>query len=142
MSPTISSSMPNRVAATASPTSIAAPTSQPLPSSTGDTVDLSSLGRALAALGQTNQPAGTGNDASGYELPEEAQRLMELIQELQHQLQEKQQELMQVMADANLSQEAKQVRLAEVQASISALTSNLMSAMTQLLQMLEADSQG
>ena len=142
MSPTIPPSMPSLPTVTASPSSGTAPANQPLPSSTGDTVDLSSLGRALAALGQTNQPSRTESEASGYELPEEAQRLMELIQDLQRQLQEKQQELMQVMADANLSHETKQVKLAEIQASISALTSNLMSAMNQLLQMLEAENQG
>lgn len=142
MTPITSSNPPSLPTAAASSTSAAPAPSTQLPSSTRDTVDLSSMGRALSALGQTSQASSTTSASSGYELSEEAQRLMELIQELQRQLQEKQQELMAVMADTNLSQEAKQLKLAEVQATIGALTSNLMSAMNQLLQMLEIDSKG
>lgn len=109
---------------------------------TGDTVDLSSLGRALSTFGQASQPNGTQNETSNYELPEEAQRLIELIQDLQQQLLEKQQELMRIMADTNQNQEAKQLKLAEAQASISVLTSSLMSAMTQLLQMMDEIGEG
>lgn len=142
MNPIISSSTPRLPTTTVSPASTAPSESKSLPASTADTVDLSSLGRALAALGQTSQPNSTQNETSSYELPEEAQRLMELIQDIQQQLREKQQELMGIMADTNQSQEAKQLKLAEVQASISALTSNLMSAMTQLLEMLEEIGEG
>ena len=67
---------------------------------------------------------------------------MELIQELQQQLRDKQQELMRIMADTSQSQEARQLKLAEIQASISALTSQLMSATTALLEMLEAIGEG
>ena len=67
---------------------------------------------------------------------------MELIQDLQQQLRDKQQELMRIMADTNQSQEARQLKLAEVQASISALTSSLMSAMTELLEMMETIGEG
>ena len=67
---------------------------------------------------------------------------MELIQELQQQLQDKQQELMRIMADTSQSQEARQLKLAEIQASISALTSQLMSATTALLEMMEAIGEG
>lgn len=142
MSPIISSSLPGLPTATASPTSVAPSEHKLLPPSTGDTVDLSSLGRALSALSQTRQTGSTASESSGYELPEEAQRLMELIQELQQQLQEKQQELIAIMADTHLSQEAKQLKLAELQASISALTNNLLGAMNQLLQMLEVTGEG
>lgn len=75
-------------------------------------------------------------------MPEEAQRLMELIQDLQQQLWGKQQELMKIMADTSQSQDAKQLKLAEVQVSISALTSSLMSAMTELLEMMENIGEG
>lgn len=142
MNPITSSSPPSLPTAVARLTSAAPPASTQLPSNTADTLDLSSLGRALAALDVTNQGGNTASAGAVSELSEEAQRLMELIQELQRQLQEKQQELMAVMADTNLSQEAKQLKLAEVQATIGALTSNLMSAMNQLLQMLEIDSKG
>lgn len=67
---------------------------------------------------------------------------MELIQELQQQLRDKQQELMRIMADTSQSQEARQLKLAEIQASISALTSQLMSATTALLEMMEAIGEG
>ena len=142
MNPITSPSPPSLPVAVANPVSAAPAASIQQAPNTDDTVDLSSLGRALAALDVTNQAGDTASAGAGSELSEEAQRLMEFIQELQQQLQEKQQELMAIMADSHLSQEAKLLKLAEVQATIGALTSNLMSTMNQLLQMLEVDSKG
>ena len=121
-------------------TNLATPTPTPnnhSPSSQPDTVDLSSLGRALSKLGQVNTPGGGQDETSPYELPEEIQRLLEYIRNLQLQLRELQQQLAKAMANSSLSQEARQLELASVQANINALTGSLMSAMTQLFQELE-----
>lgn len=122
---------------TASPASPALPENNRSPSSQPDTVDLSSLGRALSKLGQVNPPGGGQDETSPYQLPEEVQRLLEYIRDLQQQLRELQQQLARAMADSSLSQEAKQLELAGLQANINALTGSLMSAMTQLFQELE-----
>jgi len=142
VNPIIASPISRLPTAIASPVSPAPAGSSPELSGTTDAVDLSSLGRALSALSQGSQSGGTQDASSNYELPEEVQRLMEHIQELQQQLREKQQQLMQLMADTSQSQEAKQLELAEIQASIQVLTGHLMSAMTQLLQMMEASAEG
>lgn len=127
------SGLPARTTSLANP---ALPENNRSPSSQADSVDISSLGRALSALGQTSQPGGSQGESSPYELPEEIQRLLEYIRDLQRQLHEQQQQLARATADTSLSQETKQLELAGLQASISALTSSLMSAMTQLFQEL------
>lgn len=106
-------------------------------SSPADTVDISSLGRTLASQVKASQTDGKHSDIDDSDLPAEVQRLLKLIRELKQELREQQQQLMEVMADTALSEEARKLTLAGIQASIGTLSSALMNAYNALIKMFK-----
>lgn len=65
-------------------------------------------------------------EASG--LPDQTQKILKMIREIQKKIEEKQTEMQQVMADQSMSPEAKQARVGALQSELATLIANLTTA--------------
>ncbi len=92
----------------------------------GVKVSLSSVSLQKAAEDSSSTHSNKDIEESG--LPEQAQKILKMIRELQQKIQEKLQELQALMADTRMSPDEKRARVAGVQSELGALTNSLMSA--------------
>ncbi|SHM99181.1 hypothetical protein SAMN05216593_105233 [Pseudomonas asturiensis] len=91
----------------------------------GVKVSLSSVSLQKAAEDSSTH---SNKDIEESGLPEQAQKILKMIRELQQKIQEKLQELQALMADTRMSPDEKRARVAGVQSELGALTNSLMSA--------------
>lgn len=91
----------------------------------GVKVSLSAEGRQMASSGRAANP---NQDIEDSGLPDQAQKILKMIREIQQKIEEKQKEMQALMADQSLSPEVKQARAGSLQSTLATLTANLMSA--------------
>lgn len=91
------------------------------------TVKISMAGLMMA--GQANKrSSGKYDDIENSGLPDEVQRILKMIRDLKEKLKVEQEKLQQIMNDASLSDEARQLKAAQSQAMINALSGALADA--------------
>ncbi|SZD41022.1 Uncharacterised protein [Pseudomonas aeruginosa] len=79
--------------------------------------------------GQANKKtSGKYDDIENSGLPDEVQRILKMIRDLKEKLKAEQEKLQQIMNDASLSDETRQVKVAQSQAMINALSGALADA--------------
>lgn len=91
----------------------------------GVKVSLSVEGRQMASSGSK---ANSNKDIEESGLPDQAQKILKMIREIQKKIDEKQEELQALIADQNLSPEVKRSKAGVLQSTLATLTANLMSA--------------
>ena len=83
----------------------------------------------LMMAGQANKKtSGKYDDIENSGLPDEVQRILKMIRDLKEKLKAEQEKLQQIMNDASLSDETRQVKVAQSQAMINALSGALADA--------------
>lgn len=91
----------------------------------GVKVSLSVEGRQMASSDSKTNP---NKDIEESGLPDQAQKILKMIREIQKKIDEKQEELRALMADQSISPEVKKSRAGVLQSTLATLTSNLISA--------------
>lgn len=91
----------------------------------GVQVSLSSAGLQKSADDKGSNP-NADIEASG--LPDQAQKILKMIRELQQKIEQKQQEMQALMADQSMSPETKQAKVGVVQSELATLTASLTAA--------------
>lgn len=91
----------------------------------GVKVSLSGAGIQKAA---DDKGANANADIESSGLPDQAQKLLKMIREIQQKVQEKQEEMKAIMADDRLDPETKQSRLGAVQSELASLIASLTTA--------------
>lgn len=83
----------------------------------------------ISMAGQANKKtSGKYDDIENSGLPDEVQRILKMIRDLKEKLKAEQEKLQQIMNDASLSDETRQVKVAQSQAMINALSGALADA--------------
>lgn len=91
----------------------------------GVQVTISAEGRQLASSGRKANP---NQDIEDSGLPDQAQKILKMIREIQRKIDEKQDELQALLADQSLSPEVKRSRAGVLQSTLATLSANLISA--------------
>ncbi|WP_236440182.1 hypothetical protein [Pseudomonas syringae] len=91
----------------------------------GIKVSLSSLSLEKSAEDRSTR---SNKDIEESGLPDQAQKILKMIREIQQKIEDKQQELEALMADTSLSAEVKQARVGVLQSELGTLTASLMTA--------------
>lgn len=84
-------------------------------------VTISGLGLQKA----TNEKTADNRDIEESGLPDQAQKILKMIREIQQKIEEKQQELQAVLADQSMAAEAKDARVNSLQSELVSLTASL-----------------
>lgn len=87
-----------------------------------------SLSGAGLARSSDEKNANADKDIEESGLPDQAQKILKMIRELQRKIEEKQAEMQEAMADQSLSPEARQAKVAGLLSELSTLTATLVSA--------------
>lgn len=95
----------------------------------GVKVSLSGAGLQKSA---DEKGANPNADIESSGLPDQTQKLLKMIREIQKKIEEKQTEMQEVMADASLSPEARQAQVGALQSELATLTANLTTASNSL----------
>lgn len=119
------SSVPTAEENKAKPENFEIPTKEAVAPTEGVKVTLSVEGQKMSS---TSREANPNKDIEESGLPDEAQKILKMIREIQQKIEEKQQELQALMADQTISQKVKQSRAGALQSTIATLTANLISA--------------
>lgn len=91
----------------------------------GVKVSLSGAGLQKAA---DDKGANPNADIEASGLPDQAQKILKMIREIQQKIEEKQQEMQAIMSDSSLEPETKQSRLGVVQSELASLIASLTTA--------------
>nr|WP_015061826.1 hypothetical protein [Pseudomonas syringae]AFK89103.1 hypothetical protein [Pseudomonas syringae] len=91
----------------------------------GVKVSLSSAGIQKAA---DDKDANPNADIESSGLPDQAQKILKMIREIQQKIEQKQQELQAIMADDSMDPDTKQSRVGVIQSELATLTASLTTA--------------
>ncbi|WP_313327411.1 hypothetical protein [Pseudomonas qingdaonensis] len=124
-SPLQYSHAPNAEAAKPTPEALEVSANSAVARPEGVRVTLSAEGREKASSSREANPS---KDIEESGLPDQAQKILKMIREIQQKIDEKQEELQALMNDQSISQEVKQARAGALQSTLATLSASLISA--------------